>query len=367
MTRQRPLPHSGDSCFNSCSGIDGSQNFIDGRSGTAVHALRRLWSVVIPTFRRQDVLSGCLAGLAEAVQQIEQCEVIVLDNGTPDLSREVVAEFSDRLPLEYHENAFGHGLGYSLSRGVGLARGDFVLEVNDDAIVPPDLLIALQRVFDSDPAIGVVGVRAIEEGYAAAGDGIGQIDPDTCQVIGNFHLPTDEPIDVDHVYGFCYAYRRELLDRGAGHDQVLLARDYSSGNRIETDHCLMAKKLGYRVVYDGRIAVQHLAKPRPDMSERSHRWRLNHTRNTFYLLLKHYGWSGNRAIAPRFCLKDIGIRSAILRPSWANWAYVATGLRARISAVWHWLKYLARKPKLYPRPGPLPENTTTAAVVITRN
>lgn len=299
------------------------------------------WSVIIPTFRRQDVLCRCLENLTEAAKFVDSIKVVLLDNGAPCLSGSVVERFVERLPITYQENAAGHGLGYSLSRGASLARGALVLEINDDALVPPTIFSDLQRVFDSDPTIGVVGVRAIEEGYAAGGEGIGRIDPKSCQVIGNFHLPTDEPIDVDHVYGFCYAYRRELLDKGAGHDQVLLARDYSSGNRIETDHCLMAKKLGYRVVYDGRIAVKHLAKPRPDMSERSPRWRINHTRNTLYLFLKHYGWLGNRAISARFCLKDLGIRSAILRPSRENWAYVATGFRARCSAVWHWLKWKA--------------------------
>ena len=160
------------------------------------------------------------------------------------------------------------------------------------------------------------------------------------QVVGNFNRPTAGPLDVEHVYGFCYAYTRALVERGGGHDAVLLARDYSSGNRIETDQCLTARRLGFRVVYDGRIAVRHLAKPRGDMSERSPRWQLNHTRNTLYLYLKHFGLFGRRCLALRFLFQDVGLLSALRRPTGTNWRYFLTGLRGRLSAFGHYARYL---------------------------
>jgi GT2 family glycosyltransferase len=214
--------------------------------------------------------------------------------------------------------------------------------MNDDALIDPDFLTRLDALFAGDPRIGVVGVRAIEDQYVNLPGGIGEIDRRSGEVVGNFNRETDRPIDVDHVYGFCYAYTREVMTRGGRHDETQLAKDFSSGNRIETDQCLTAKRLGFRVIYDGRIAVRHLAKPRADMSERSLRWKLNHTRNTLYLFLKHYGPFGNRGLSLRFAMKDLGIRSALRNPTKANWAYFGTGLRARISAVWHWLKYTLR-------------------------
>jgi GT2 family glycosyltransferase len=265
----------------------------------------------------------------------------VYDNGSPEDSRSVAETFRGRLPLKYTLNEPGHGLGYSLSRGATECTGQRVIELNDDALVPPNFLTRLDEVFACDPNIGVVGVRAIEEKYAQNGDGIGLIDEKTCDVIGNFDQPANDVIDVDHVYGFCYAYKRELLDRGGRHDRVLLAKDYSSGNRLETDHCLTAKRLGFRVVYDGTLAVRHLAKPRGDISERSLKWKLNHTRNTLYLYLKHYGLFGRRCLALRFAfLKDVGVLSALGRPNRSNWKYFLTGLRGRTSAFAHYLRYL---------------------------
>ena len=304
-------------------------------------SVKPVYSIILPTYRRADVLALCLEHLAALDYPLDQVEVRIYDNGAPQDSRHVAGPFADRLRLTYTVNEPGHGLGYSLCRGAAECAGSRVVELNDDALVPPDFLRRLDSLFDADPTLGVVGVRALEDGYARTGEGIGLIDGRSGEVVGNFDLPTDHPIEVEHVYGFCYAYRRELLDRGGHHDSVLLAQDYSTGNRIETDHCLTARRLGFRVVYDGSIAVRHLARPRGDINERSLKWKLNHTRNTLYLYLKHFGPFGKRGLALRFALlMDVGVLSALRRPTVANWRYFFTGLRARGSACYHYLRYL---------------------------
>lgn len=298
------------------------------------------WSIVLPTYRRQDVLRQCLEHLVASDLPLGESEVLVYDNGSPQDSQSVVEDFAERLPVRYVNNGVGHGLGYSLTRGAVEAVGEFVLEINDDALVPGDFFSRVANVFASDPRVGVVGVRAIEKGYMGRGDAIGHLDRKTLEVLGNFDRATQGPIDVEHVYGFCYAYRRALVEAGAGHDTILLAQDYSSGNRIETDQCLMAARMGYRVVYDGSIAVEHLAKPRGDMDEFSPRWRLNHVRNTLYLYLKHFGWFGRSGMGVRFCfLHDLGLVSFLKRPTKSNWLYFSISVRARVSAIWHWLRY----------------------------
>ena len=299
------------------------------------------WTIVLPTYRRPDTLRLTLERLAGAIDDPRQFEVLVYDNGAPHSSESLVREFEGRLPVRYTLNEAGHGLGYSLQLGAAEALGEWILELNDDALVPPDLFERLEEVSRIDRSVGIIGVRAEEIGYQEESGDIGGVDSAAMRVVGNFTRKTDEPIDVDHVYGFCYAYRRRLLEMGGCHDRVLLARDYSSGNRIETDQCLTAKRLGFRVLYDGRLTVKHLAKPRGDMNERSLRWKLNSTRNTLYLFLKHYGLFGRQALALRFfLLHDVGIRSALLKPSQYNWSYFLVGLRARLSAFGHWFVYL---------------------------
>ncbi len=300
------------------------------------------YSIVIPTFRRPDQLAECLESVLALDYPLDRLEVVVIDNGgDAENSQAAAAPFVGRLSLRYLVNPENRGYGYSVNRGIGEARGDAILLLNDDARPAQDLLRECDALLIADPAIGCVGCRAIEAGYKNVGEGIGRIDA-SGEVVANFNLDCGQPIEVEHVYGFCYVFTREAIRRAGLNDTVLLAQPYSSGNRIETDHCLTIREQGLKVVYNPRMVARHLAKPRPDMSEVSARWKINAIRNTIYLYLKHYGPFGKRAAALRLMfVEDVGILSALRRPSASNWRYLAIGLRARASAVWHWLLYLA--------------------------
>jgi glycosyltransferase involved in cell wall biosynthesis len=86
------------------------------------------YSIVVPTYRRPDVLGECLACLAGLDYPSDRVEVRVYDNGAPRDSRAVVEGFRGRLSrLTYTLNEPGHGLGYSLSRGARECAGGRVL------------------------------------------------------------------------------------------------------------------------------------------------------------------------------------------------------------------------------------------------
>jgi len=297
------------------------------------------YSFVIPTYKRPDVLEQCLEHIAELGYDRDRINVFVIDNGETEHTADVGKAFEHRLNLSYIVNEKNLGPGGSLNKGLELADGDRIIIANDDALIPKEFLQRCDVVFEMDPAIGCIGFRAIEDGYEDDGGPIGVVGPNG-NVAGNFSRTTDEPVDVDHVYGFCYAITRTALESAGPFDETLLARPYASGNRIETDHCLEMRRFGYRVVYDGQTGVRHLAKPRLDINERSLRWRLNDIRNTLYLLLKHYGWFGRGALSLRYALlHDLGLRSACFRPTQQNLAYFLTGVRGRLSAAVHWLRY----------------------------
>jgi GT2 family glycosyltransferase len=213
--------------------------------------------------------------------------------------------------------------------------------LNDDARPMTDVLVKCDELMNKDASIGCVGFRAIEKGYQVTGAGIGRILGNGV-VEANFVLDCEEPIEVEHVYGFCYIFSREAVRRAGLNDCTLLAQPYSSGNRIETDHCLSIREAGLRVVYHPKMSAVHLAKPRPDMSEVSPRWHRNSIRNTIYLYLKHFGPFGKSGAALRLTfLDDVGVLSMIKKPTGTNIRYFAHGLGSRTSAWWHWLRFLA--------------------------
>jgi GT2 family glycosyltransferase len=298
------------------------------------------YTIIIPTYKRADVLEMCLEHIGRLAYSLNHIEVLVLDNGAKENTASVGEPFLQQLPLIYIVNDRTHGMGYSINKGLGLAKGKKIVIMNDDALLPASFLNDCDSLFKADPSVGCIGCRAIEKGYVHIGTGIGRID-DSGEIVGNFDQVGDQVVEVDHVYGFCYVFTQEALQKAGPYDKTLLAKDYSSGNRNETDHCLSIKRKGFKIVYDPRIAVEHLAKPRADFNERSLKWKLNHTRNTLYLFLKHYGLFGKKCLALRFTfLQDVGIVSTLKKPTLANIRYFVWGLRARLSAFGHYALYL---------------------------
>jgi GT2 family glycosyltransferase len=299
------------------------------------------YSIVIPAYRRPDLLAKVLASVCALDYPLDTIEVIVIDDNGEDLhSRDVAAPFIGRVPIRYLLNARNRGHGFSVNRGIIESAGDRIMLLNDDALLQPDILKECDRLLAADPKIGCIGCRAIERGYYHAGEGIGRM-LETGEVIGNFDVDCGSPIEVEHVYGFCYVFTREALRRAGVCDRTLLAQRYSTGGRIDTDHSLCIRRTGLKVVYNPRMAAVHLALPREDMSEVSLRWHLNHIRNTIYLYLKHYGPFGKGAAALKLTfLVDVGLLSTLRRPTYSNIAYFLNGLRGRASAYGHYIKYL---------------------------
>jgi GT2 family glycosyltransferase len=267
-------------------------------------------------------------------------EIVIVDNGGAENTRSAAEPFMSTLAIRYLVNDQNRGYGYSVNRGITESTGDRILLLNDDARPMPDLLAKCDVLMAADSSIGCVGCRAVEKGYQRSGEGIGVIATGG-EVIGNFDVDCGAPIEVEHVYGFCYVFTREAVRRAGLNDRTLLAQPYSSGNRIETDHCLTIRQRGLKIMYHPGMVAVHLAKPRPDMSEQSLRWHRNAIRNTLYLYLKHFGpfGRGNAALRLTFFV-HLGLLSMLRHPTRANISYFVHALGSRASAYWHWLKFL---------------------------
>jgi GT2 family glycosyltransferase len=298
------------------------------------------YSILIPTFRRGESLSECLESVCALDYPLDELEIIIVDNGgAAEHTRTAAEPFMTRLRIRYLINPVNRGYGFSVNRSIAESTGDRLLLLNDDARPQADLLRECDALLAKDPRIGCIGCRAIERGYLRSGEGIGVID-DNGDVIGNFDVDCGEPIEVEHIYGFCYVFTREAVNRAGLNDTTLLAKPYSSGNRIETDHCLTIREHGLKVVYHPRMAALHLAKPRPDMSEVSLRWKRNAIRNTLYLYLKHYGLFGKGGAALKLTFViDVGLLSMLRHPSASNVTYFLHGVGSRVSAYWHALMF----------------------------
>src|SRR3989338_6158547 len=116
-------------------------------------------TVILPTRNRADQLQGALERLAaqETGGQFTY-EVLIVDNGSTDATRQVVEAWQPRFPVPlrylYEERP---GRPWALNSGMAAARGAIFAFTDDDILTTPTWLAALWRCFQEEGADGVGG------------------------------------------------------------------------------------------------------------------------------------------------------------------------------------------------------------------
>jgi glycosyltransferase involved in cell wall biosynthesis len=103
-------------------------------------ASRSLVSVVVPVYNVQDYLDACLESIRQ--QTYPNLEIIVVEDGSTDGSLQALeSHLSDaRVRLIRHER--NSGLSAARNTGIEAARGDYILFVDSDDLLEPDLVQA---------------------------------------------------------------------------------------------------------------------------------------------------------------------------------------------------------------------------------
>lgn len=93
-------------------------------------------SIIIPVFNTQDYISDCLKSIMDA--RLENVEIIIIDDGSTDNSREIINEFSkneNNILYYFQENK---GQGAARNKALKLAKGDYVYFMDSDDILNPN-------------------------------------------------------------------------------------------------------------------------------------------------------------------------------------------------------------------------------------
>ncbi|MEO6392806.1 MAG: glycosyltransferase [Pyrinomonadaceae bacterium] len=108
-------------------------------------------SVIIPAFGRPERLRSLLEELLSQASLMEGIEIIVVDDGSPEpLERSLRSILDDPTVDARIVRQINGGPSIARNQGAATARGEFLLFIDDDLSVPPDLLkchIAVQEEF----------------------------------------------------------------------------------------------------------------------------------------------------------------------------------------------------------------------------
>jgi len=173
-----------------------------------------LTSLIVPSFNALDKTQECLAALRRQREVGFPLEVLFVDNGSTDGSREWLAEQDDVRLIANDENL---GAPRARNQALELARGEWIVFMDNDVIVTPNWLSRLRRHAEVDPfaaCVGPVTDRAAH-GSQVAFDG-GSPDEHATQLAaernGAFKMTM-------LLSSFCLLVRREVIDVVGGFDE----------------------------------------------------------------------------------------------------------------------------------------------------
>jgi GT2 family glycosyltransferase len=153
-------------------------------------------SIIIVNYNVQYFLEQCLLCLREATQNVT-AEIIVIDNNSSDGSCSMVqANFPEVLLLANKENI---GFSKANSQGVAIAKGEYILILNPDTIVPENILTTILNFADKLNNLGALGVKMI--------DGDGQFLPESKR-----HVP-NEKVAIQKILGISQNYYANDIDQ----------------------------------------------------------------------------------------------------------------------------------------------------------
>jgi GT2 family glycosyltransferase len=214
---------------------------------------RPLVSAIVVNWNGVDCLDACLASLL--TQTWPLLEIIVVDNGSTDGSRELLrSRYGSRITLIESPVNVGFAGGNNL--GIRAAKGAHVVLLNNDAVAAPGWVEALVQAAEADSRIGMCACKILvlggngvidSAGLLMSADGIGR---------GRGRLEPDgeaysEPEDALVPSGCAALYRRAMLDEVGLFDEDFFA--YCE----DSDLGLRGRLAGWRCRYVPTAVVHH--------------------------------------------------------------------------------------------------------------
>jgi len=215
-------------------------------------------SLIIPVFNNLHLTQQCLDSIFQNTTP-GLYEVIVVDNGSTDGSREYLQSLEPRIRcIRNPRNLF---FGRGCNRGAWAARGANLLFLNNDTVVKPGWLEAMLEVLAESPEIGIVGNKQlfpvsnpIYSGLVWHAGMTFTEQKDSWHAF--FGFDTDHPAvnvqrDYPCVTGCCLLIRKSLFERLRGFDP------WFQNGYEDTDLCLRAGQAGARIVYTPKSEIVH--------------------------------------------------------------------------------------------------------------
>jgi GT2 family glycosyltransferase/glycosyltransferase involved in cell wall biosynthesis len=209
-------------------------------------------SIIIPVHNQISFTRACLGSIQEQNDELS-IEVIVVD----DCSTDATAEEISRLPgLVYLQNATNEGFIAACNRGASIARGEYLVFLNNDTIVTKGWLANLRDTFLQEAQAGLVGSKLVyPDGRLQEAGGIIWRDASGWNR-GKFEDPSKPEYNYLRQVDYCSAasimVRQSTFKEVAGFDPK-----YAPAYYEDTDLAFKIAQRGLKVLYQPLSEVIH--------------------------------------------------------------------------------------------------------------
>jgi len=235
-------------------------------------------TVIIPNYNGLHFLKDCLESLKS--QTAEDFEVLIVDNGSTDGSREWISENNIKSILLEENLGFAGGV----NAGLKQCEAKYALLLNNDTVAEPDFVAELEKAIEKSDSIFAVSPMMImasnHEHIDDAGDGF--------TITGwAYQRGVDEPVEQYQkekiVFSACAGasiYKMDIVREVGYFDEMHFA--YLE----DIDLCYRAKLAGYHNRYCPKAKVYHVGSGTSGSKYNSFKVKLA-ARNNIYLLVKN--------------------------------------------------------------------------------
>ena len=215
-------------------------------------------SVIISTRDRAGQLSQCLESLVhQEAAAPDAYEIIVVDNGSTDSTRQVVETAQAQFPRVRY--LYEERLGLSIARNAGVrhAAGQVICFTDDDAIPSPEYVSEILASFE-DPRVACAGGKVV----AAWPDGTppAWFSPPYANVVAQTSFGETPRMlrKGEFPFGCNIAFRKEIFLSLGGFDESLGKRGKNNIWGEEIDLCHRLQQEGFLFFYNPRAMISHV-------------------------------------------------------------------------------------------------------------
>jgi len=204
-------------------------------------------TVVVPTYNREKLLRNLLDSLFRQSYPANKFEIIVVDDGSKDGTREMVETYrkgaNRNLKYFYQQNKGPAG---ARNTGIRNSSGSLIVFTDDDCIASSNWLQEMVKGYDNSNVAGVGGsIKAIATQ---------SIISEYCSYIGVMEKPLMQGDTVKYLVGANSSFRKEHLDVAGWFNEAmpLGGEDLDISFRLE--------QAGYALKFNPEAVIYHLHK-----------------------------------------------------------------------------------------------------------